>query len=90
MSFLRRSDRPTGRRKTGRRGLDPAGRLDADQDLKGLVVATFLQGSVRRSTAIRPSGDKRPDVDIVVVTNIDYENTTPEQAMKKFVPSLIA
>ncbi|MER9491563.1 hypothetical protein NKI86_06975 [Mesorhizobium sp. M0320] len=63
-------------------------RLDADQDLSPIVTATFLQGSVRRSTAIRPIGDKRPDVDIVVVTNIDYENTTPQQAMDQFVPFL--
>lgn len=84
------SIRPTDKQKEDWKGgaTTLRARLDADQDLKGLVVATFLQGSIRRSTAIRPVGDKRPDVDIVVVTNIDYENTTPDQAMKKFTPFL--
>lgn len=63
-------------------------RLNADPDLTKITVSTFLQGSIRRSTAIRPIGDKRPDVDVVVVTTIDYNATTPEQAMDKFVPFL--
>jgi hypothetical protein len=63
-------------------------RLAQDETLKSLVVSTFLQGSVRRATAIRPLGDKRPDVDIVVVTNIDQVTITPHEAMKKFVPFL--
>lgn len=63
-------------------------RLAADIDLSPIVVTTFLQGSVRRSTAIRPMGEKRPDVDVVVVTTIDYSNTSPEEAMSKFVPFL--
>lgn len=63
-------------------------RLSADSSLNSQVVATFLQGSIRRSTAIRPTGDKRPDVDIVVVTDIDYHSTSPQQAMEKFVPFL--
>ncbi|KQM79643.1 hypothetical protein [Xylophilus sp. Leaf220] len=63
-------------------------RLNADPDLTKITVSTFLQGSIRRSTAIRPIGDKRPDVDVVVVTTIDYNTTTPEQAMDKFVPFL--
>ncbi len=87
--FLREI-RPTDRQKedwkTGANTL--RSRLSADKDLSAIVVATFLQGSIRRSTAIRPSGDKRPDVDIVVVTDIDYHATTPQQAMDKFVPFL--
>lgn len=63
-------------------------RLANDDALKGIVVTTFLQGSVRRSTAVKPSGGKRPDVDVVVVTNLDYRTTTPNDAMKKFVPFL--
>ncbi|WP_421560485.1 SMODS domain-containing nucleotidyltransferase [Pseudomonas sivasensis] len=63
-------------------------RLEADLDLKDIVVATFLQGSVRRSTAIRPLGEKRPDVDIVVVTNLDYNRLTPKEAMDLFEPFL--
>ena len=64
------------------------GRLNADTDLKDSIVSTFLQGSIRRSTAIRPLGEKRPDVDIVVVTDINYERTTPQAAMDKFLPFL--
>ena len=82
--------RPTERQKedwkTGSSTL--RSRLAADSDLSKIVVATFLQGSIRRSTAIRPTGDKRPDIDIVVVTDIDYQKTTPQQAMDKFVPFL--
>ncbi|HFN0786002.1 TPA: hypothetical protein ACHB2C_005814 [Klebsiella variicola subsp. variicola] len=63
-------------------------RLNADNDLKDIVVATFLQGSIRRSTAIRPSGEKRPDVDIVVVTSLDYNDLSPEEAMDRFRPFL--
>ena len=63
-------------------------RLAADTDLKNIVVSTFLQGSIRRATAIRPLGEKRPDVDIVVVTNIDYKKTKPEDAMNLFVAFL--
>lgn len=63
-------------------------RLAQDPGLKDILEETFLQGSIRRSTAIRPTGDKRPDVDIVVVTNIDYTQTTPQQAMDRFKPFL--
>jgi hypothetical protein len=63
-------------------------RLDQDEDLGDIVVATFLQGSVRRSTAIRPLGEKRADVDIVVVTNIDHTTVAPDDAMSVFVPFL--
>lgn len=88
-AFLREI-RPTDRQKedwkTGSNTL--RSRLAADRELSPIVVATFLQGSVRRSTAIRPTGDKRPDVDVVVVTDIDYHKTTPQQAMDKFIPFL--
>ncbi|SIQ06337.1 hypothetical protein SAMN05880582_101585 [Rhizobium sp. RU20A] len=88
-AFLREI-RPTDRQKedwrTGSNTL--RSRLAEDKVLSPIVVATFLQGSVRRSTAIRPTGDKRPDVDVVVVTDIDYHKTTPQQAMDKFIPFL--
>lgn len=63
-------------------------RLAQDPELKDIIEETFLQGSIRRSTAIRPSGGKRPDVDIVAVTNIDYTHITPQQAMDLFEPFL--
>jgi hypothetical protein len=82
--------RPTPRQRedwrTGSQTL--RSRLLADPDLKDLVVTTFLQGSVRRSTAVRPLGDKRPDVDVVVVTRIDKDKVSPAEALKLFVPFL--
>jgi len=63
-------------------------RLKNYEPLQGIVVSTFLQGSIRRSTAIRPLGDKRPDVDIVVVTNLDHLKIAPNDAMDMFVPFL--
>ncbi|MGE1610888.1 SMODS domain-containing nucleotidyltransferase [Pseudomonas monteilii] len=65
-------------------------RLEADEKLKDIVVATFLQGSVRRSTAVRPLGEKRPDVDVVVVTNLDYNRLTPKEAMDLFESPLVS
>ena len=61
-------------------------RLLADDDLKDIIVTTFLQGSYRRSTAVRPNGEKRADVDVIVVTTLDQNNTTPEEALEKFEP----
>ena len=63
-------------------------RLMADDDLKPLIVETFLQGSYRRHTSIRPQGDDKPDVDVVVVTRVDRHKLTPEQAMNLLVPFL--
>lgn len=63
-------------------------RLRQDDKLKNIVVSSFLQGSVRRSTAVRPLGDKRPDVDIVVVTNIDSNVESARDAMDRFIPFL--
>lgn len=61
-------------------------RLNADADLSSVVVSTFLQGSYKRSTAVRPSSGKRADVDIIIVTNLDRFNVTPHQALEKFEP----
>ena len=63
-------------------------RLMADEDLKDIIVTTFLQGSYRRSTAVRPKQGKRSDVDIVVVTKLDKEEVTPEKALNVFEPFL--
>ncbi len=61
-------------------------RLHSDEDLKEITITSFLQGSYRRSTAVRPSGEKRADVDIIVVTNLDRNKVTPHEALKKFEP----
>lgn len=63
-------------------------RLNADQELKLILVSDFLQGSYRRYTAVRPTGDKRSDVDIIVVTNLDENKYTPEDALDLFEPFL--
>ncbi len=64
-------------------------RLLDSEDTKDIIISTFLQGSYRRSTAIRPKGDTRSDVDIVVVTNLDKEDyPDPSEAMGLFEPFL--
>jgi hypothetical protein len=65
-------------------------RLIQDEDTKQLVVTTFLQGSYRRATAVRPEGKQRPDVDVIVVTNIDADEpaNTPDESVKLFMPFL--
>lgn len=62
-------------------------RLWADADLSPIIVSIFLQGSYRRSTAVRPKGAKRADVDIIVVTNLDEaEYADPNDAIELFIP----
>lgn len=63
-------------------------RLHDDSDLQQVVVSDFLQGSYRRATAVRPKGEKRSDVDIIVVTNLSEADYTPNAAMNVFVPFL--
>jgi hypothetical protein len=63
-------------------------RLWAYPGLSEILVATFIQGSYRRSTAIRPQGDKRADVDVVAVTRLSRDEYTPKEAMDAFVPFL--
>ena len=63
-------------------------RLMAEVQLKPLIVDTFLQGSYRRHTAIRPDGEKS-DVDIVVVTRLAREDfPNPDRAMDILIPFL--
>jgi hypothetical protein len=63
-------------------------RLNADEELKKCIISDFLQGSYKRSTAIRPKGDRRSDVDIIVVTKLSEEEYTPAEAMELFKPFL--
>ena len=53
-------------------------------ELKGIIVTTFLQGSYRRSTLVRPAKDSKPDVDVVVVTNLDPNSRTPAEVQNIF------
>lgn len=60
-----------------------------DERLSPVIVSTFLQGSYRRATAICPSGDKRSDVDVVVVTKLSQDDyPDPTQALEEFIPFL--
>jgi len=62
-------------------------RLYRDDYLKNHIITTFLQGSYKRHTAVRPKDDIKSDVDIVVVTNLketDYPN--PQDAINLFLP----
>lgn len=45
-------------------------KMHQDEKIKDLLISDFLQGSYRRSTAIRPQNEQKSDVDIVVVTNL--------------------
>ncbi|MGE5506600.1 MAG: SMODS domain-containing nucleotidyltransferase [Actinomycetota bacterium] len=45
--------------------------LLADKPLAAMILHTFLQGSYRRSTILRPTNEEKMDVDLVVVTTID-------------------
>ncbi|MCX6064975.1 MAG: nucleotidyltransferase [Chloroflexi bacterium] len=63
-------------------------RLRDDAELQNVIVSDFLQGSYRRSTAVRPKNGKRSDVDIIVVTKFAESQFTPQEAMNLFVPFL--
>lgn len=64
-------------------------RLLAYDDLAPIIVDTFLQGSYRRSTAVRPADSKTlMDVDVVVVTSIDRNQKTATEALDTFKPFL--
>jgi len=62
-------------------------RLNNDEKLSPILVSDFLQGSYRRATAIRPVGEKGPDVDVIIVTNLSQKEK-PAEAMARFVPFL--
>lgn len=63
-------------------------RLMADETLKPIIAATFLQGSYRRHTAIRPEPGEKLDVDTVMVTRLDKDQYTPQQALNLLRPFL--
>ncbi len=87
--FLREIRPTDSQRKdcqTGHRTLRD--RLNNDEELKPIIVSTVLQGSYRRATAVRPKNDTRSDVDVIVVTRINRDDHTPDQAMDRFEPFL--
>ena len=86
LAAIRPQDNHVEDYKTGHKTLRK--RLKEFDELSPLIVTTFLQGSYRRSTAIRPQGDKRADVDVIVVTKLSEDEYTPKTGMDLFVPFL--
>jgi hypothetical protein len=86
LSDIRPTANQRGELQTGHKTLRD--RLRADQDIKGIIVSDFLQGSYKRATAVRPKNDRRSDVDIVVVTKLSEDEYTPGKAMDVFKPFL--
>ena len=61
-------------------------RLRDDEITKDLLVESFLQGSYRRGTSIKPESGHKVDVDVIAVTNIDHSVTTPKEAFDMVMP----
>lgn len=65
---------------------DLRNRLQSDEITKDLLVDSFIQGSYARSTCIKPEPGDKVDVDVIAVTNIDHENTSPKEAFSTIKP----
>lgn len=83
---IRLSDRQKDDLITGHRTLRD--RLHDDKALKPIIVDTFLQGSYRRATAVRPKNDQRSDVDVILVTKLHEDEYKPDEAFALFTPFL--
>lgn len=77
LSNIRLSDNQVNDLKTGHTTLRK--RLEEDEKLSKIIISTFLQGSYRRSTAVKPKNGNKSDVDVIVVTKLDSEEYTPEE-----------
>ena len=86
LSNIRLSTNQVNDLKTGHKTLRK--RLEDDEELSKIIVSTFLQGSYRRSTAVKPKNGSKSDVDVIVVTKLDADEYTPEEALNVFVPFL--
>ncbi len=86
LSNIRLTDSQTEELKKGHELL--RNRLQEYDEISRTVITTFLQGSYRRGTSIRPKPESLADVDVVVVTNIDKGSVTPGDALKLFMPFL--
>lgn len=66
--------------------------LEADEIYNTSVIRTFLGGSYKRKTAIRPvkngSKTERPDVDIYIVVDGSTWSTTPEDLIEELFSAL--
>ena len=64
LSNIRLSDNQVKDLKTGHTTLRR--RLEEDETLSKIIISTFLQGSYRRSTAVKPKNGNKSDVDVIV------------------------
>lgn len=83
---IRLSDNQMDDLKTGHTTLRK--RIEEDEILSNVIISTFLQGSYRRSTAVKPKNGNKSDVDVIVVTKLDSADYTPEEALNIFIPFL--
>lgn len=87
LSNIRLTDSQIDDCKTGHSTLRD--RLAHDDGLQDIIIGTFLQGSYKRNTAIRPAANESmSDVDVIVVTNLDSAKVTPDDALEQFRPFL--
>jgi hypothetical protein len=87
LAAIRLTENQVDQCRTGHRVLRE--RLLADGRLAPAIVSTFLQGSYRRATAVRPHEGRRADVDVIVVTRLSMDDyPDPEAAMEEFLPFL--
>lgn len=63
-------------------------RLQTDDHTSEFYVGDFLQGSDKRSTAVKPIGREKSDVDIIFVTDLDKRSVSPREAMQRCEPFL--
>jgi tRNA nucleotidyltransferase (CCA-adding enzyme) len=59
-------------------------RLSQDSDLSAIFIDTILQGSYRRSTIVQPPAGAKADVDVIVITRLDRNTTSPHEAQERF------
>lgn len=72
-----------------RAAIEVNGHLMSDPETQPVIITTFLQGSARRGTHVRPLHDQRSDVDLVVATFLDeVEHSPPAKAWERFAPFL--
>ncbi|MCC6678240.1 MAG: hypothetical protein IT436_13955 [Phycisphaerales bacterium] len=62
--------------------------LSKADELKDILLGTFIQGSQRRATSLIGSADHPCDVDVVAVTNLPRSTYTAAYAHKLFQPFL--
>jgi hypothetical protein len=86
LSNIRLTDNQVQDLKTGHSTLRT--RLLEDEQISPIIISTFLQGSYRRATAVRPKNNNKSDVDVIVVTNLDSKEYTPQDALDLFIPFL--